>query len=282
MKLKFRFFSLLSIILLGIFALSCTSTSISNTDNYFIAHYINVDQGDSILIQVNNKNLLIDAGPKSSKSSIINYLNKEKIEKFDYVIATHPHEDHIGNMADIIKKYPIDNFYAPKVTHTSKTFENMIDALKDKNMKIKVIKEGTNTIDLGKDTTVTVYAPINEKYDDLNNYSPIIKITYKNTSFLFTGDAEKISENEVVNKKYNLKADVLKIGHHGSSSSTSNNFLNEVNPSIAIISVGKYNDYGHPNKEIINSLKEKNIKIYRTDLDEDVVLYSNGNTIIKN
>ena len=276
--------NLITIILLGITTISCSPSSskeIINKDNLFIVHYIDVGQGDSILIQVNDKNMLIDAGPKSNKDDIINYLNSQKIEKLDYVIATHPHEDHIGNMADIIKKYTIVNFYAPKVTHTSKIFENMIDALKEKDMKIKVIREGTNTINLGENTNVSVYAPVSNKYDDLNNYSPIIKISYKNNSFLFTGDAEKLSEDEVLNKSYNLKADVLKVGHHGSSSSTSNNFLKEVTPSIAVIMVGNDNDYGHPNKETLNSLKNKNIKIYRTDLDKTIILYSDGNNVIK-
>lgn len=272
------------ITLISISFISCSGTTneqVINNDNLFVVHYIDVGQGDSILIQVNNKNMLIDSGPKSSKRDLIKYLDSQKIQKIDYLIATHPHEDHIGNMAEIIKKYNIENFYAPKVTHTSKTFESMIDELKSKNMKIKILKEGTDTINLGENTTFFVYSPINDNYDDLNNYSPIIKISYKNNSFLFTGDAEELSEKEVLNKGYNLKSDVLKVGHHGSSSSTCNRFLEEVNPSIAIIMVGNDNDYGHPNEETLNCLYNNNIKLYRTDLNKTIILYSDGNNITK-
>lgn len=252
----------------------------SSSDNMII-HYIDVGQGDCILIQVNNKNLLIDSGPSESRNCLTKYLKKLNISTFDYIIATHPHEDHIGNMSTIIDSFNILSFYAPKVYDNSKAFEDMIYSLKKKKLKINPIKRGTDDINLGNNTNVSVFSPINDSYDNLNNYSPIIKIEYGNTSFLFTGDAEKEVEESIIKNNDNINCDVIKIGHHGSSTSTSSNFLKAANPSAAVICVGKNNFYNHPNKETLNLLKENNLSIYRTDLNKNIVLISNGNTIKK-
>jgi len=258
-----------------------SNPSIDDISGKMNVHYIDVGQGDSILVQVNNKNLLIDAGPKSGKDNLLNYLSKLKIEKLDYVIATHPHEDHIGNMADIIKKYEIGAFYAPKVETNTKTFERMVDALKDKDLKINSIKAGINSIDLGNNTKILIYSPTNDKYDNLNNYSPIIKIQFGSNSFLFTGDAEKEVEKEVLKTNVDLKADVLKLGHHGSTSSTSEEFFRAVSPSIGVICVGIDNSYGHPHKETLKLLEDNKTKIFRTDKDGSIVISSDGTTISK-
>ncbi len=244
-----------------------------------LVHFIDVGQGDSILVQINNKNLLIDSGPKSDEKKFIGYLSSLNLDKLDYVIATHPHEDHIGNMVDVIKDYNILKFYAPKVQSTTKTFEEMIDALKNKDLKINVIKKGTNSIDLGPNTQVTVFSPMRDSYEDLNNYSPVIKVQYGNTSFLFTGDAQKDVEKEILDNNYDISADVLKIGHHGSSTSTSNDFLSKVNPSIAVISVGNDNIYNHPNKDTLKLLSIHNIETYRTDTNGNVLVSSDGSKI---
>lgn len=249
--------------------------------NNMLIHYIDVGQGDCILVQVNNKNLLIDSGPSSSKGKLIKYFKKFNISKLDYVIATHPHEDHIGNMSTIIDSFNIVNFYAPKVYDNSKTFESMIYSLKKKNLKISPIRRGTSDINLGTNTTISVFSPINDSYDNLNNYSPVFKIQYGNTSFLFTGDAEKEVEQDILNHHDDISADVLKIGHHGSSTSTSRNFLKAVNPSTAIISVGKDNVYNHPDISTLNLLKKNNLYIYRTDLNKNILLISDGKTIKK-
>ena len=272
-------------IIISISALGCDLKGIIKDEKFvqiedqMKVHYIDVGQGDAILVQVNNKNLLIDAGPRESKDKLINYLDKIDIKKLDYVIATHPHEDHIGSMSYVIDKYDVESFYAPKIEHTTKTFERMIEALSDKNLKINVIKEGTSSIALGKNTGVSVFSPVDDTYEQLNNYSPIIKIEFGNNSFLFTGDAQKLVEKEVLEKGYDLRADVLKLGHHGSTSSTSEKFLKAVNPSICVIEVGKDNDYGHPHKETLELIKKNKLKVYRTDIDSDVVLISDGSTI---
>ncbi|NLK94651.1 MAG: MBL fold metallo-hydrolase [Clostridiales bacterium] len=276
-----RKFSILSIILLitSFFFTGCAQNTDSELLNIMKVHYIDVGQGDAILVQVNNKNLLIDSGSRKNQNDLFDYLDSLKIDSLDYVIATHPHEDHIGNMADVINNYEVSNFYAPKVEHTSKTFEKMIEALKDNNLKINVIKAGTDSINLGDNTKVSVFSPIKEETDNLNNYSPIMKIEYGSTSFLFTGDAEKEVEEEVINAGYNLDSDVLKLGHHGSSTSTSEDFYNAVRPSLCVISVGKDNSYGHPHKETLTLLNKSKMNFLRTDNNGTVLITSNGKEI---
>jgi competence protein ComEC len=270
-----------------IFAGCSANQQVSNTsnekypDNVLRVHYIDVGQGDSILIQINTKNLLIDAGDKDHKGNVKSYLKKQGVKKLDYVVATHPHEDHIGGMTDIINNFQIGKFYAPKKTTTTNAFEDMVTALKKKNTKINVAKAGVS-FNLDDNVECEMLAPNSSDYgSNDNNYSAVVKITYGNTKFLFTGDAEKLSEKEIISTKSDLTCDVLKVGHHGSSSSTSKEFLEKVNPKIAVISCGKGNDYGHPHKETLASLKNINAKIYRTDLDGSIILISDGKKVVK-
>lgn len=261
---------------------SSTSNSQTNSVNQGIIkiNYIDVGQGDSILVQVNGKNLLIDAGPNDSTDKLMSYLSKQNIKKLDFVVATHPHEDHIGAMDSVIKKYDIGEFYAPKKMTTTKTFENMVNALKSKNIKINTATAGKN-LDLGKNVRCEMIAPNNTNYENLNNYSVVIKITYGNSKFLFTGDAEKLSEKEILSKNYDISCDVLKLGHHGSSSSSSKDFLDKASPKIAIVSCGKNNDYGHPHRETLTEMKKRNVQVYRTDVDGSILLVSDGKKISK-
>lgn len=273
---------LMIVIIFSFFIINNFNSSI-RTKNYIpnkiYVHYIDVGQGDSILVQVNNKNLLIDSGPKSDKYKLLDYLDSLDIHKIDYVLATHPHEDHIGNMSSLIKKYEISHFYAPKVESTTKSFESMVEALKSKKLKINIIKKGTDSINLGSGTRVTVFSPIETSYDNLNNYSPVIKIEYGNSSFLFTGDAEKEIEIKLISNSEDINADILKVGHHGSSTSSSEEFIKKVNPSIAVISVGEDNTYDHPTDITLSHLKENNVKIYRTDQQGTIIFSSDGYTI---
>lgn len=284
-KIKKRNLKKLIISILIISVALCTSSFVKKFSRYKInpnlmyVHYINVDQGDAILIQVNNKNLLIDSGPKSHKKQLIKFLNNLGISTLDYVIATHPHEDHIGNMSTILTSYNVKSFYAPKVYSNTKSFEQMIDSLKTNNLKITPIKRGCNTINLGFKTNVQVFSPIDDNYDNQNNYSPIIKISFGNNSFLFTGDAEKEIEEKLIFLNDYLKSDVLKISHHGSNTSTSDSFLNKISPKYAIISVGKNNIYGHPNTNILSKLKGNNINILRTDIQNNITFFSDGTNI---
>lgn len=266
---------LLLVLLLSISSFGCNVNNIvSNTDRLKI-HYIDVRQADSELIQIGDQNILIDAG--NNDNMAYDYLKSLGITKLDYVIATHPHADHIGNMATIIKNFQVDNFYAPKASTTTKTFENMVNALKNKNLKMTVPKVG-DSLTIG-DAKLTFLAPNSDKYEDVNNYSIVCKLKYGNTSFLFTGDAEDVSEGEILQKQLDIQADVLKVGHHGSHSSTTQEFLDKINPTYAIISCGKDNDYGHPHKETLDKLNKKGVKVFRTDLSGTIIATSDGSKI---
>ena len=243
-------------------------------------HYLDVGQGDAIYIKANNKDILIDAGPKSDSEKLMTQLKKLNIDDFEIVIATHPHEDHIGGMTEVFKLYDVKSFYMSDKTHITKTFTNMMKAVSDEGLKVNILKSG-DYIDLGGGARFDVYSPIGKNYEELNDYSPIMKLTYGNNKFMFTGDAEVLSEEEVLSKysASELKSDVLKVGHHGSTTSTSDAFLDAVNPTYAVISLGVDNSYGHPHKEIINKLNNSKIKTYRTDLSGQITITSDGNNI---
>ena len=271
----------LSIIFTACSQQSSNAINTSNKSNELKVHYIDVGQGDSILVQTKDKNILIDAGTRKSSDNLINYLKKQHIKKLDYVIATHPHEDHIGGMPKVIDEFEISNFYAPKKTANTKIFKDMILQLKKKNLKINVAKKGIS-LDLSNDSSLDFLAPVKDNYENTNDYSAVIKLTHGNTKFLFTGDAEKTSEKDILNSNVDLSSNILKVGHHGSHSSSSKEFLDKVNPKMAIISCGKNNDYGHPHKETMKELKKRNIEVYRTDIDGNILLTSDGENIKKN
>lgn len=252
-----------------------------NFSNVFAAgnlkvHFIDVGQADSILVQApNGKNMLIDAG-ETKDNAVMNYLKGLGISKLDAVVATHPHSDHISEMADIISSFDIGNFYMPKVSHTTQTFADMANALKNKGIKATEAVAG-NWIGLDENLGCDIVAPNSSNYEGLNNWSAVIHLSYGNTSFLFTGDAEALSEEEILNNGLDIKSDVLKVGHHGSSTSTSSDFLKAVNPKYAVISYGEDNDYGHPHSETVEKLN--NIKTYKTATDGNIVFTSDGKNI---
>jgi beta-lactamase superfamily II metal-dependent hydrolase len=243
-------------------------------------HYIDVGQADSILIQQNGYNMLIDGGNNEDSDLVINYLKQQGVTKLDYVIGTHPHEDHIGGLDVAIKSFDIGKVILPKVTSTTQTFEDVVNAIADKGLKIITPVVG-DTYELGS-AQWTIVAPNSSSYDDLNNYSIVIKLKFGNNSFIFTGDAEDVSEGEILAKQLDIQGDVLKIGHHGSNSSTTTEFLEKVNPSYAVISVGADNKYGHPYQETMDKLKNKGIEVYRTDECGTIVCTSDGNNITFN
>lgn len=250
---------------------------ISSVDSSVLRiHYIDVGQGDSAFIELpNNSTMLIDAGENDMGEVVVDYINKLGYSKIDYIIGTHPHTDHIGGLKDIINNFNTNKIYMPKVISTSKTYENLLNTIAEKNLKIHTAKKGVNIIN-ENNLSIDIVAPNDDSYTNLNNYSAILKITYKNKSFLFTGDAEALSENEITD---DISADVIKVGHHGSNTSSSEKFINKVKPQYAIISVGKNNDYNHPHQTIINRLEKYGAKIYRTDLNGTIVITTDGNNI---
>ncbi|WP_424765721.1 MBL fold metallo-hydrolase [Paenibacillus sp. sgz302251] len=240
-------------------------------------HFIDVGQGASqLIIGSSGKTILIDAGNNSEEKTIVNYLKKQKIKKIDILIGTHPDADHVGGMDAVVSNFAIGKIYMPKVVSTTKTYEDVLTAIKKKNLKVTTAKAGL-TLDWEKDATIKMIAPVGT-YDDSNEMSAVIKLTYGSTSFLFMGDAESKSENDIIKSKENIKSDVLLVGHHGSNSSTSQKFLNAVNPKHAVIQVGN-NSYGHPTNEIIKRLTDKKTKIYRNDKQGTIIFTTDGKKI---
>ncbi len=239
-------------------------------------HFIDVGQGDSTIIQLpNGENMLIDAGNNGDIKIIQPYLEKLGVEKIDYLIGTHPHADHIGAMDDVIKNYEIGELYMPKAQANTKTYRDVLTAIADKGLIVKTAKSGVVIFD--KDgVKAEMLAPCSETYKDLNNYSAVIKLTYNNTAFLFEGDAEDVSENEILQSGADVRADVIKAGHHGSSSSSTQAYIDAVKPTYAVISCGADNDYGHPHRETVATFNDKGIEMLRTDIDGSIVITSDG------
>ncbi|WP_040212093.1 ComEC/Rec2 family competence protein [Clostridium polynesiense] len=259
-----------------VFFVSCGSNILKKQNSQQLkVYFIDVGQGDSILIQYKGRNMLIDAGPSYKEQKLISFLKSHRIRKLHYVIATHPHEDHIGGMAEVIKNFKIDKFYAPKITTETKAFINMIAELNKKGLRINIAKAGKN-IPFHEDIQTDLLSPLADKYQELNNYSAVLMVKYKDISFLFTGDAESIVENQLIKNYENIKADVLKIAHHGSTTSTSIDFLKKVNPKYAVISCGLGNDFGHPSMQVLNNLKLQGIKYNRTDLKGTILIKTDG------
>jgi competence protein ComEC len=287
MKRKFSITLVVLLLILISISSSCTVKEVLNpeppivqgTTNGLKVHFIDVGQGDCTFIQLaDGKTILIDGGNKADATAIINYLQSLKIVSIDYLIATHPHEDHIGSLPAIIKKFNIGSIYMPKITHNTKIFEDLLLSIKAKGYKINNAAAGVKIIDT-LSTKLTLFAPNSGEYNELNNYSVVAKLIYKDTSFLFTGDAEDVSEKEMLKRNYDLKSDVIKIGHHGGRTSSTKEFLEEVAPAYAVISLGKDNDYGHPHKETLERLSALKIKVFRTDEQGTIVIGSNGKTL---
>lgn len=242
--------------------------------------YLDVGQADSILIQApGGKTVLIDAGNNDDGAKVVAYLKKQSIKRLDIVIGTHPHEDHIGGLDTVIKAFEIGQVVMPKKDTTTESYKDVVAAVAQKGLKITEAKAGLN-LDLGAGITAQMIAPNSSGYEDINDYSTVFKLAYGKNTFLFEGDAEKISEREMLAKGYNLQADVLKVGHHGSNSSSDPLFLAKVSPAYAIISVGKDNSYGLPKQETLDKLSAVNSKIYRTDVTGTIIVKSDGQNII--
>lgn len=235
--------------------------------------YIDVGQADSILIRNQDKVMLIDAGTNEAGETVVNYLENLGITKIDYLIGTHPHEDHIGGLDDVINKFDIGQIYMPKIETTTKTFEDVLEAIENKKLTVIAPNKGDEIV-LGQATGEFMTEPILDK-DNLNVSSLIFRLEFGDNSFLFMGDAEEENEKTISWPK----TDVLKVGHHGSSTSSSEEFLKQVQPQYAIIMVGEDNSYGLPTQEIIDKLNTIGSTIYRTDENGTIQLTSDGNTI---
>lgn len=249
-----------------------------NSNNDDISHdkvlvyFIDVGQADSILIRSDDKNILIDAGNNEDGPLLVEYFKSLGINSFEHVFATHPHEDHIGGMDDIIRNFSITKFYMPDVITTTKTFTDLLDALEEKDYKYSVPK-------IGEQYTVndivfeTIY--IGSDQSDLNSTSIVLRMDHGNNSFLFTGDTTSKVEKTLLDKK--ISADILKVAHHGSNYANTKEFLEAVLPKYAIIEVGKNNSYNHPNNAVLDRLNKLGVEIHRTDIEGTIIVKSDGN-----
>ena len=237
-------------------------------------YYIDVGQADSILIINKEDAMLIDAGNNEDGEDVVNFIKDKGITKLDYVVGTHPHEDHIGGLDDVINSnIEIENVLMPKIETTTKTFEDVVNAISNKGLTVKAPNKG-DTFTLG-DSNLEVMTDSILDEDNLNLSSITLRLQYGNNSFLFMGDSEKENEKTITWPK----TDVLKVGHHGSDTSSSEEFLNEVKPSISIIMAEKENSYGLPKEEIVERLENIGSKVYRTDENGTIEVTSDGNNI---
>ena len=250
-------------------------TDYSVNEKEIRVHFIDVGQGDCALVETSSGNMLIDAGTPESKKAIINYIDSLGISEFEYAIFTHPHSDHIGSAESLLNKYTFKNVILPDAVSNSKLYEDMLDTLETKNCNVIKGEAGKSfTLD---EAAISLFAPREYYYlDDLNDLSVVTKLTYKDVSFLFTGDAEEFSERQMIKHEDDLQADILKVGHHGSNSSSHMSFLKAVNPSVAIISCAEINDYGHPHDEVLERLEEIDADVYVTFESGSIVVSTDG------
>lgn len=253
----------------------------NETQKDFVVHFIDVGQGDCTLVECGGKYLLIDAGENGHETQVLNYLRSLKVDKLDYVIATHQHSDHIGGLPEVLEEFSVDNIIMPRLTKaqtpTNSTYKAFLNAVKASGAKVISAKPGL--VYALADSQFEILGPVTDDAEDINNMSAMTKITFGGTSFLITGDAETEEELEILDNGADLDCDVLRAGHHGSYTSSCKDFLNAVTPEICVVSCGEGNDYGHPHDAALKRIKKHTDEIYRTDICGSIVMTSDGENI---
>lgn len=250
----------------------------TNAENVLTVSFLDVGQGDATLLSCNGENMLIDAGENDQGTRVQNYLQKQGVESLKYVVGTHPHSDHIGGLDVVITKFDVENVILPKKDTDTRTYDDVIQSMIYKDIT-PIYPEIGDTFSLGS-AEITILAPGDHNYrENLNDYSIALLVENGEDTFLFTGDAEEEAEYNIIKEGYDISADVYQVGHHGSRTSSSEEFLDAVNPECAVISCGENNEYGHPHAETLNKFRERGIKVYRTDEEGTIIATSTGNEI---
>jgi competence protein ComEC len=236
-------------------------------------HFIDVGQADSILIQCDGENLLLDGGNKADSSLIYSYLKKYEITNLKYVINSHPHEDHVGGLSGALNFAKANQVFSSFSEYDSKAFYDFVKNTEKQNLQVEILKAGSE-LSLGN-AKIKVLGPI--FYDDkMNNNSLVLHLVYDEISFLFTGDMEFDEERSLLDLDLIPQCTVLKVAHHGSENATSYRLLRSVLPQVAVISVGKNNPYNHPSESVLSKLEDAQTKVFRTDLNGDIIISSDG------
>ncbi len=239
-------------------------------------HYLDVGQADCILLQCDGANMLIDGGNVGDSDLVVAYLLDQDVSYLDYVVNTHAHEDHVGGLPGVLAVFETGNVWCPVKEYSSKCFRDFLYYADQQNLDL-VCPEPGSTYDLGG-AAVTVLGPVRDDYDT-NNSSIVLRVDYGRTSFLFTGDAEIQAEDDILNAGYDVSATVLKVGHHGSETSSGYRWLRAAAPAYAVIQVGTDNSYGHPHEAAMSRLRDAEAEVYRTDLQGHIVCHSDGRTV---
>ncbi len=258
------------------------NSSVTVAEGNIAVHFIDVEQGDCELIVSGDTTVLVDCGEKIFSSRVIDYLKSQGIRKLDYIIATHPHEDHIGGMSDIMQSFAVGKVIMPEVPADllpmGRNFEKMLDTIESRGIDAEYCRQGAK-LDIGNGAEIEFIAPVHDDYTNLNNYSIVFRLVHGNRSFLFTGDVERAAESDILNSGQYLDSDVLKVGHHGSTTSSTPTFIEAVSPEYAVIEVGEGNSYGHPKGEVVNRLLSYDCTIYTTMTNGNIVFVSDGENL---
>ena len=252
---------------------SSAAAAVDTVEAPFEMHFIDVGQALSVLVECDGQYMLYDGGNVDDGSLIVSYLQSQGVEQLEYVFCSHAHEDHVGGLAAALAYFPTYHVYSPVTEASTKCFKDFVKYTQQQGLQVEVPAVGT-TWPLGG-ATVTMVGPV-AQYSDTNDTSIVLRIEYGSTSFLLTGDMEKTAETDLVNSGVNLRADVLQVGHHGSSTSTGYLFLNAVLPEMGVISCGTGNKYGHPHEETLSILRDAKVDVYRTDLQGTITIGSDG------
>ncbi len=254
-----------------------------NADGGLAVHFIDVGQGDSEFIQLpNGETMLIDAGESDAGETVVSYLQSLSVSTINYVVATHPHSDHIGGLPDVFDAFDIEKIFMPDAVSDSYIFETLLDKIEAEGCETVQAANGVIAVDDKENKLLAEFiAPVSDEYENLNNYSAVLRLEYNENSFLFMGDAESPVEKEIL-KNGISDIDVLKVGHHGSKTSSSTEFVNTVLPSYAVFEVGQGNSYGHPHKEVLERYEKLGADILRTDEMGTIIISSDGRNLTVN